>query len=132
MIMVGDASFTAPPVRSRGRQRGGRRRSATPISGLPAIGPFGGRSKKVVFPAAEGCANVQVRMVASPGRVMPTERRQRGARCWTPPWRCSPASRSSTTSPSRASVKRPYWVRCFVVGGRARLIDPPISSLKET
>ena len=29
-------------------------------------------------------------------------------------------------------VKRPYWVRCFIVGGRARLIDPPISSLKET
>jgi hypothetical protein len=30
------------------------------------------------------------------------------------------------------SVKRPYWVRCFVVDGRARLVDPPISSLKET
>ena len=30
------------------------------------------------------------------------------------------------------SVKRPYWVRCFVVGGRAKLVDPPISSLKET
>jgi len=28
-------------------------------------------------------------------------------------------------------IKRPYWVRCFVVGGRARLIDPPILSLKE-
>jgi hypothetical protein len=30
------------------------------------------------------------------------------------------------------SVRRPYWVRCFVMGGSARLIDPPISSLKET
>jgi hypothetical protein len=29
-------------------------------------------------------------------------------------------------------VKRPYWVRCFVVDGRARLIDPPVLSLKET
>ena len=29
-------------------------------------------------------------------------------------------------------VKRPYWVRCFVVGGQATLVNPPISSLKET
>ena len=30
------------------------------------------------------------------------------------------------------SVKRPFWVRCFVVAGQARLIDPPVSNLKET
>jgi len=30
------------------------------------------------------------------------------------------------------SIKKPFWVRCFVVAGPARLIDPPITSLKET
>jgi hypothetical protein len=30
------------------------------------------------------------------------------------------------------SIKKPFWVRCFVGAGQARLIDPPITSLKET
>ena len=30
------------------------------------------------------------------------------------------------------AVRRPFWVRCFVVAGQARLIDPPVSCLKET
>ena len=53
-------------------------------------------------------------------------------------------SRSAVLSPRKPSpdikyaaignsrpVNRPYWVRCFVVDGRARLIDAPILSLKE-
>ena len=102
------------------------------VSAGPACGPFGGRSKRVVFSAPRGCRDVRVRMVALPGRVMP-DRRGRG---WlvlldtTLALRPGVPVEHHVTVPR--SVKRPYWVRCFVVGGRARLIDPPISSLKET
>jgi hypothetical protein len=30
------------------------------------------------------------------------------------------------------SIRKPFWVRCFVVAGKARLVDPPIAHLKET
>jgi hypothetical protein len=30
------------------------------------------------------------------------------------------------------SIRKPFWIRCFVVAGQARLIDPPVTSLKET
>jgi hypothetical protein len=29
------------------------------------------------------------------------------------------------------SVGRTYWVRCFVLSGDARLVDPPVNTLKE-
>ena len=77
VIMVGDASFTAPPAGAVVDNVVDVAINYT-ISAL-SVGPFGGRSKKVVFTAAQGCANVQVRMIASPGRVMPTSASHRGA-----------------------------------------------------
>ena len=55
-------------------------------------------------------------------------------------WRADPrrpaTPRSGTLEEFKAtvpsSIKKPFWVRCFVVAGQARLIDPPITSLKET
>jgi len=32
---------------------------------------------------------------------------------------------------SLPKLARPYWVRCFIVGGPGRLIDPPYKNLKE-
>jgi hypothetical protein len=129
VITVGGTSFTAPAVEKVIDNVVDVAIGYT-VSGL-SIGPLGGRSKKVVFTAAQGCADVQIRMVASPGPVMPTSAAVGvpllDEALSLPPG--VPAERHVTVP---RAVKRPYWVRCFVTGGRGRLIDPPISSLKET
>jgi hypothetical protein len=130
VIMVDGVPYASPPVE----------RVITPVtditvsyqvSGLPGLGPIGGRSKKVVFTSAEGCEDVQVRMVVLPGRVMPTSPAAGFALLETT-LALRPGARSEHHVTIPRAVKRPFWVRCFVVGGRARLIDPPIASLKET
>ena len=70
-------------------------------------------------------------MVALPGRVMPTSAEGGFVILDTTLALTAGRRRSSTSVTVPRLVKRPYWVRCFVVGGRARLVDPPISSLKE-
>ena len=101
------------------------------VSAGPSLGPIGGRSKRVVFSSDEGCQGVQVRMVALGGRVMPT-RAEAGVVLLDTTLALPPGIPVEHQVTVPRAVKRPYWVRCFVVGGRARLIDPPISNLKET
>jgi hypothetical protein len=130
MIMAGDVSFTSPPVREvvSSVQDVAVRYM---VSATPSVGPFGGRSKKVVFTSDEGCQSVQVRMVALPGRVMPAKA-EGGFVLLDTTLSLEPGIPLEHHVSVPRPVKRPYWVRCFVVGGRARLVDPPISSLKET
>jgi hypothetical protein len=129
VIMVGDAPFTAPPARAV-IDKVLDVAIAYTVSATPAVGPFGGRSKRFTFRCGQDCENVRVRMVASPGRVMPTS-----AAAGITLLETSLALRASVPVEHHVtvprSVKRPYWVKCFVVDGRARLVDPPISSLKE-
>jgi hypothetical protein len=130
MIMAGDESFTSPPVQAVISSVMDVEITYT-ISATPSVGPFGGRSKRVIFTSAEGCQNVHVQMVALPGRVMPT--RAEGALVLldtTLSLQPGVPVEHQVTVPR--PVKRPYWVRSFVVGGQARLVDPPISQLKET
>jgi hypothetical protein len=101
------------------------------VSAGPSLGPFGGRSKRVVFSCAEGCQGVHVQMVALPGRVMPS-RAEDGATVLDTTLALAPGIPVEHQATVPRAIKRPYWVRCFVVGGRARLIDPPVESLKET
>ncbi len=92
---------------------------------------FGGRTKRVAFRSDEGCADVRVKMVALPGRVMPA----RADGCFVlldAPLALAPGVPVEHQVTVPRAVKKPYWVRCFVVGGQARLVDPPISSLKES
>jgi hypothetical protein len=129
LIMADGASFTSPPVRAVIN-------SAVDVSvhytvSSPVLGPFGGRAKKVTFTSDEGCASVRVRMVATPGRVMPSGPDGGFVLLDTTLDLAAGAAVEHQVSVPR-SVKRPYWVRCFVTGGKARLIDPPVSSLKET
>jgi hypothetical protein len=130
VIMVGDASFTAPPARAVIDQVVDNAITYA-ISATPSVGPFGGRSKRVSFRCEAGCENVRVRMVASPGRVMPTDAAA-GVTLLDTTLALRPGVPVEHHVTVPRSVKRPYWVRCFVVGGRAKLVDPPISSLKET
>ena len=132
VIMVGDTSFTSPPVCAEVSQvvEPAVRYQVSDV--MPSIGPLGGRSKKVVFTAEQACSGVQVRMVARPGRVMPTSASD-GVVILDTTLDLRPGvqeERRANAVPR--SIKRPFWVRCFVVGGHARLIDPPITSLKET
>jgi hypothetical protein len=129
VIMVGDASFTAPPARTVIDQVVDTAIAYT-VSATPAVGPFGGRSKRVSFRSDASCENVRVRMVASPGRVMPTDAAA-GVTLLDTTLALRPGVPVEHHVTVPRAVKRPYWVRCFVVGGRAKLVDPPISSLKE-
>ncbi len=130
VIMVGGKPYTSPPVSTVVSQV-----LDVPVgyqvSGPPAVGPFGGRVKKVVFTADQGCSDVQVRMVASPGRVMPMKATE-----GVPVLEIVLSLAAGVPEEHKITVpklvKRPFWVRCFVVAGQARLIDPPISCLKET
>ena len=129
VIMVGDASFTAPPVATVISNVVDAAISYT-VSGF-SVGPLGGRAKKITFTAAQGCAGVQVRVVASPGRVMPTSATA-GVPLLEETLSLPPGVPAEHHVTVPRAVKRPYWVRCFVIGGQGRLIDPPTSSLKET
>jgi hypothetical protein len=130
VIMADGTSYTSPPLRQVVESVVDVAISYT-VSSTPSVGPFGGRTKKVAFRCDEGCAGVRVQMVALPGRVMPT--RADGAFVLLDTQltlKPGAAVEHEVTLPR--AVKRPYWVRCFVAGGHARLIDPPIPSLKES
>jgi hypothetical protein len=130
MSMADGVSFTSPPAQAVVSSVQDVAVRYT-VSATPSVGPFGGRSKKVVFTSDEGCEAVQVRMVALPGRVMPSKA-EGGFVLLDTTLALQPGIPAEYHVSVPRSVKRPYWVRCFVVGGRARLVDPPISSLKET
>jgi hypothetical protein len=129
MIMVGGKAYTAPPV-SAVVNKILELPVSYQVSGLPAVGPFGGRAKKVVFSSEQACEGVRVRMVAFPGRVMPTKPTD-GISILETTLGLTPGVPAEHKVSVPKSVKRPFWVRCFVLEGHARLIDPPIANLKE-
>ena len=130
VIMVGGKSYTSPPVATVA-SRVLNVPVSYQVSGLPAVGPFGGRAKKVVFASEQGCSGVRVRMVASPGRVMPTSVTN-GVPVLETTLTLAPGVPEEHKITVPKAVKRPFWVRCFVVAGQARLMDPPVNCLKET
>ena len=100
------------------------------VSGLPSLGPFGGHAKKVVFTAEQACTGVRVRMIAFPGPVMPT-RATDGLSILDTTLTLAPGVPAEHKVVVPKAIKRPFWVRCFVLDGPARLVDPPIAHLKE-
>ncbi len=129
VIMAGGKRHGAPPVSVK-VDRVVEHPVRYQVSGLPSVGPFGGRAKKVTFTSELACAGVRVRMVASPGRVMPTKATD-GVPVLEATLDLAPGIPAEHKVSVPKSVRRPYWVRCFVLGGPARLIDPPIGNLKE-
>jgi len=98
--------------------------------GLSA-GPFGGRRKRVIFLADQGCSGVRVIMVARHGPVLPTSADQ-GIPILDATLSLRPGVPEEFAVAVPGSVRKPFWVRCFAVAGQARLIDPPVKRLKET
>ena len=131
VIMAAGQSFTSPPVSAEIAQL-----VETPIryhvsSTGPSVGPLGGRKKKVVFTADQSCSGVRVVMVARQGPVMPTSASD-GVPILDTVLSPLPGVREEFRATVPGSIRKPFWVRCFVVAGQARLIDPPVASLKET
>ena len=127
--MAGSRAHLAPPAEIV-VNRVVQQPIAYQVSGLPSMGPFGGHAKKVVFTAEQGCAGIRVRMVASPGQVMPT-RPTDGVSILDTTLALAPGVPVEHKVTVPKSIKRPFWVRCFVIDGHARLVDPPIGNLKE-
>jgi hypothetical protein len=100
------------------------------VTSSPGLGGFGGRSKKVTFESEHRCSGVQVRMVASPGPVMPTSADEKVV-LLDRRLDLDPGEPVEFKVNVPKVISKPYWVRCFVVGGNARLCDPPIPQLKE-
>jgi hypothetical protein len=130
VIMADGTPFTSPPVTTVIDSVVAAEIAYT-VSGGPSLRPLGGRTKRVVFRSDEGCGDIQVRMVAAPGRVMPTSADGAFVLLDTV-LSLKPGVPVEHQVTVPRPVKRPYWVRCFVVDGPAQLVDPPISSLKET
>ncbi len=118
LIPVGTKHHPSPPASIEVQ-----RALQVPVRYRVAGGSLGGRSRKVTFTAESPCSGVRVRMIASPGAIMPTK----------------PASDLITVlettldlvpgipaehKVSIPKLPKPYWVRCFLVGGPGRSSTP--------
>jgi hypothetical protein len=127
VVIANGASFTSPPVHAVIR--------ATVDPAIPydvSNRGAGWRRKTVVFSCDQSCRDVRIRMVASQGLVMPTSPAH-GVKILEATLALDPGVPSRkypVTIPG--GIEKPFWVRCFIVQGRARLVDPPVSHLKET
>lgn len=101
-----------------------------PIRYRVSRGPFGGRSRKLTFTADEPCADVVVRMIAVPGAVIPT-RPSEGVVVLEVTLSLAPGVPAEHKAELPKYIKKPYWVRCFLMSGPGRLVDPPMGDLKE-
>jgi hypothetical protein len=92
-------------------------------------GALAGRSRRVIFTAESPCTGVRVRMIASEGGILPTKPTS-GATVLETTLDLAPDV-PVEHKVSIPKLRKPYWVRCFIIGGSGRLIDPPYTTLKE-
>jgi hypothetical protein len=130
VVMAEGKSFVSPPVTER-IDRVVEAEVRYTVSSAPSVGPFGGRSKKITFVSDAGCQDVRVRVLSAAGRVMPTSA-EAGCVLLDTALNLQPGAPVVHEVEVPKAVKKPRWVRCFVVGGRAQLVDPPLTTLKET
>jgi hypothetical protein len=130
VITVAGKSFTSPPVSTEIAQVVERPIRYQVSNTGPSLGSLGGRRKKAVFTADEACS-VRVVMVARQGPVLPVSPAD-GVTILDTVLTLRPGVAEEIRGTVPGSMRKPFWVRCFVVAGQARLIDPPVASLKET
>jgi hypothetical protein len=124
VITVGKASFTSPPVSATIAQVVDTAIRYDVVTLAPVLR---GWLKKVSFTSDQACADVRVQFVASAARVMPTSPSDGQVILDT-----ALTLRPGVPDEHKVTIpRRTIWVRCFVVAGQARLIDPPINRLKE-
>jgi hypothetical protein len=93
------------------------------------LGPFG-RGRKLAFTVDQPCSGTAVRLIAVPGPVMPTKPNE-GVVVFETTLSLVPGVPAEHRLELPKTIKKPYWVRCFVMSGPGRLIDPPVGDLKE-
>ena len=107
-----------------------RSRICYSVSSSPGVGPFGGRSKRLMITAVEDTTAIRIVMVALQGQVMPS-RPDDGVTVLDETMSLTRGRPRTFRAKVPNSVGRPYWVRCFIVSGDADLEDPPLTALKE-
>lgn len=130
VITVAGKSFTSPPVSAEISQVVNAQIRYQVSNTGPSVGPLGGRKKRVVFTADQPCSGVRVVMIARGGPAMPLSVSDGVPILETELSGAGVLGDLRATVPG--SIRKPFWVRCFVTAGQARLIDPPIPSLKES
>jgi hypothetical protein len=124
VIGVGKETFTSPPVSATITHVV---ETAIRYDVRNLVPTLRGRMKKVVFTADQDCADIRVQIIASPGRALPVRPSDGEIVLDT-----TLALRHGVPNEQKVIVPRKSsWVRCFVITGHARLVDPPIVSLKE-
>lgn len=128
MIVFGDRSFTSAPVEL---SLDGERETELSYTFLPA-GPrlLAGRTRRVRFLAPEACSGVRVAVVASMAATVPL-RAADGEELLSTELMLTPDVPVELEFTVPRHVKRPFWHKAFVVSGPARLVHPPVSTLRE-
>jgi hypothetical protein len=125
LIHSESGSFASPSVALQIAER-----NEVEISYRVSSSAFNRRSKRVTFHSKSGCSGVAVRMVVAAGSVMPLSPDENfvllDEHLDLAPGR--PAEFKATVP---KSFSTPRWVRCFSLSENTRLIDPPISDLKD-
>ena len=130
LVKVSGRTYTSAPVTER-LDAVADGEVAYHLSTSFGVGRFKSRSRRVSFQADQGCSAVRVALVASPGAVMPTKP-DRGEVVLEEVLDLKPGAPAEFTFEMPRHIRTPRWVRCFVLGGRGRLLDPPISEMKES
>jgi len=130
VISAAGRSYTSPPAAVEIPHVVGPTIRYNVSTGL-SVGPFGGRTKRVEFVAEQPCSGVRVVMVARPGPVLPADASD-GERILDEVLPPEPGVPAVFTPTVPGWIRKPYCCRCFVLAGRSRLVDPPVSRLKET
>jgi hypothetical protein len=130
VISAAGRSYTSPPVSVEIPDVVGPAIRYDVSTGV-SVGPFGGRTKRVVFVAERPCSGVRVVMVVRPGPVLPADAAD-GERILDEVLSQEPGVPAVFTLTVPGRIRKPYCCRCFVLAGPGRLIDPPVTRLKET
>jgi hypothetical protein len=126
MITSGGTDFTSPPVCAAINA------TVAALIGYEVSRIRSSRTRRrVVFSCEHACRDAGIRMVASAGPVMPTDAAS-GEVILDETLALEPGVPVEREVTIPSNIHKPFWVRCFVVTGQARLIDPPVSCLKET
>ena len=89
------------------------------------------RRRLVTLTSAQRCADLEVVVVASAGVVMPVRAAQGTVLARASQVQVGPGCPHSIAVELPASLRRPYWIRCFVDSPEGcTVIDPPIEHMK--
>jgi hypothetical protein len=123
LLADGSRRFASPPAFVT-VQRALKTAIRWQVSGAPFS-----RTKKLTFTAEGPCAGVVVGIVAAQGTIMPT-RPGDGVTVLETTLNLAPGVPAEYKA-EIPKIKKPYWVRCFIISGPGRLTDPPVKDMKE-